>query len=568
MAGVLLESVGRSSEALPHLRFAVAHRPDDVGLRDVLACCLVNLGCAGEARTHLEQIVDAQPHNAKARFNLGRCLLDCRAFAEAERLYSDFVRDHPGDAEGYSHLGLARLARRDPDGAELCFRASLRMNPHDDLFHLNLARALAAQGRDAEARAAFTSAIRLAPKSAENRCIYGWFELERGRLSEAESHFVSASHQAPDIADAAAGRATVHIRRGVFAEARMLLDPLLTPVHVAPRVAMAHAELCLLEGKGHQALSTVRRALKGAIGRDEEAALRFSEGDILDGMREPDAAFDAYQRANQTQELFHSAASHRTLVDQLIAVFDEAFFARFPPRQSVFDGTCVLVGMPHSGIEQASQLLSTHPVVHNAGSLDDFPAMARGLARRVRGDEIYPNNMRELTNEVLAALEQTRRDGQGKWSSSAVVLDGTRHNFLHLGLIATVSPGTKVIHCVRDPIETCLSCYFQRFTVGRYGFAGDLNTLAGFFRDYQRLMEHWKRVLPIEMLEIQHSDLVEDVSQVHETLLGFVGLEWMPEIHGDAASVAQLRPSRLASDLSAAPYIHRLGPLRGLAAAV
>jgi Flp pilus assembly protein TadD len=565
MAGVLLESVGHSAEALPHLRWAVAHEPDDAELRDLLACCLVNQGCAEEAITHLRQVVAAQPQNASARFNLGRALLDCRNHAEAERVYLDYVRDSPGDAEAFSHLGLARLGQRDAAGAEPCFRAAIRILPQDPLFHLNLARALADQDRDDSARETFTIAVRLDPGSAEIRCVTGWFELSRGNMTAADTHFGSAHHLAPLSAEAAAGLATVKVRRGALDEAHALLKPQMDTAQIDPMVAVAYAELCRARSEGRRALVPVRRALRGTITREEEAALRFAEGDILDCMNEPDAAFDAYRKGNDAQAFSYSPMAHRTLVDQLIETFDRDFFERCHQPATDTTGSVLVVGMPQAGTRLMARLLDAHPGIHDAGALDDIPTMARGIARFVRGDETYPSNMAAMTPELVDRLSEARVESLRRASDAKLVLDSTWFNFLHLGLIAAVSPGARVIHCVRDPVETCLSCYFKHFTVSRYAFSNNLNALAGFYREYHRLMRHWREVLPIDILDVDFEDLVADSGEVHARMMEFMGLEWIPDVHGPAPSVTTLPGMAQAVTEPSTRYGHRLGPLRGLA---
>jgi hypothetical protein len=138
-------------------------------------------------------------------------------------------------------------------------------------------------------------------------------------------------------------------------------------------------------------------------------------------------------------------------------------------------------------------------------------------------------------------------------------------NFLHLGLIAMVTPGAKIIHCVRDPVDTCLSCYFRPFAAPRFAFSTDLSALAGFYRGYHRLMKHFERVLPLDILKVQYTDLVDAPETAAQSMMAFVGQPWNPTVHGTLSreSLGDGREWPVAR--SAERYAHRVGPLLGLA---
>ena len=107
------------------------------------------------------------------------------------------------------------------------------------------------------------------------------------------------------------------------------------------------------------------------------------------------------------------------------------------------------------------------------------------------------------------------------------VTDKMLGNFIHLGLIALLFPRARVIHCYRDPIDTCLSCYFQHFTRPS-NFAYDLGDLGHYFTAYSRLMAHWRDALPLDMIEISYEDLIADQEAVSRKLVESCGLDWDP----------------------------------------
>jgi hypothetical protein len=98
-------------------------------------------------------------------------------------------------------------------------------------------------------------------------------------------------------------------------------------------------------------------------------------------------------------------------------------------------------------------------------------------------------------------------------------------NFLHLGVIATLFPMTRIVHCRRDPIDTCLSCYFQNFA-DPFPFKQDLGDLGVYYRQYQRLMDHWAQVLPLKIFDLSYEELIAAQEAVSRRLVAFCGLEW------------------------------------------
>jgi tetratricopeptide (TPR) repeat protein len=573
MLGLLLAQAGRHGPAMPHLRLALAHMPQDMGLRETIASCLIELGEPWEAGVHLRQILAQDPDNANVRFNLGRSLLDLRNYVESERLYSAFVVEHPSDAEAFNHLGLARLGMGDAAGSEECFRAAVSLQAHDPLFHLNLAQALAHQARHNQAEQSYAEAVRLDPESAGIRTKIGWFRVTRGDLVGAQESFEVALVRSPLDQNAAAGLATVHERRGDIEAAAATLAPHIEAGSTHPKVAICHARVSRELGRPEAALVVVRRALEPVLPKLEMAGLRFAEGDVLDAMGETDAAFEAYQRANEAQGLRYDPRAHVDLVDRLIMTFTPEFVASFAGAVSPAPAGTLVVGMPRSGTSLVEQILSTHPQVHGAGELDDFPTMAQGIPSFVPGTEAYPECLKQMGSGLLSQLAEARVQSLAGASSAPVVVDKMPMNFLHLGLVAMVSPGAKIIHCVRNPVDTCLSCYFQHFGGSHYAFSTRLESLATFYRQYERLMRHWARVLPLQILTVRYEDMVDDAEAQSRQMLDFIGLPWAPEVlrfHENrrtvrTASYAQVRRPIYSTSVGRAErYSHRLGPLMGL----
>jgi hypothetical protein len=215
-----------------------------------------------------------------------------------------------------------------------------------------------------------------------------------------------------------------------------------------------------------------------------------------------------------------------------------------------------IVGMPRSGTTLVEQILASHPDTFGAGETRNIQRLVSQFGRPGEYPECVArldvNVARRLADEYV--LELHRRSG-GK----ARVTDKLPGNFHHLGLIATLFPRAQIIHCQRDPRDTCWSCYFHNFQEVTYNC--DLETLGGYYREYERLMSHWKACLPVPIFEVHYEQLVEEPERIIRELIAFCGLKW----NDDCLRFHETRrPVRTASNLQVRQpvYQHAVGRWR------
>jgi hypothetical protein len=195
-----------------------------------------------------------------------------------------------------------------------------------------------------------------------------------------------------------------------------------------------------------------------------------------------------------------------------------------------------IVGMPRAGKTLVEQILATHPKVYGSGELSYMNAVVAELNRSspMQRDPIQRlegelRSVVDLSVVHRASVDKVTRDyiqrTASRAGSAAVVTDKFALNYFHLGLISLMFPKAKVLHCSRHPFDTCLSCYFQSWT-GSYHFSHDLRNLALFYKDYQRLMAHWRSVLDLPILDVVYEKVVEDQEGQTRRMLEFLGLPW------------------------------------------
>ncbi len=171
------------------------------------------------------------------------------------------------------------------------------------------------------------------------------------------------------------------------------------------------------------------------------------------------------------------------------------------------------------------QILASHSQVVGAGELRDlWQLLSSHSHKRDLGGDL--GSLCDMPDQDLKTIAEKYLGSLAKFTNSQTirVVDKVPHNFLYLGVIALLFPRARVIHCRRDPLDVCLSCYFQDFKEVNY--ASSLEDLGLYYREYQRLMTHWRNVLPLRLLDIHYENLVANQEATSRELVAFCGLQW------------------------------------------
>jgi tetratricopeptide (TPR) repeat protein len=259
--------------------------------------------------------------------------------------------------------------------------------------------------------------------------------------------------------------------------------------------------------------------------------LHFALAKIYDDCQRFDEAFEHYQAANRlkhkTLNFDRKKSPLRVLVSNTISTYSADFFQQRIGYGSASEIPIFIVGMPRSGTTLVEQILAMHPLIFGAGELIYIANIATTLQKRLGASLPYPQCtklIRESMANTLAReyLEQIRSVA----GSAGRVTDKLPGNFMYLGLIALLFPRARVIHCQREALDVCLSIYFQNFLASDHAYAYDLADIAFQYRQYERLMGHWRKVLPLRIYDVQYEQLVADPEAGTRGLLGYCALPW------------------------------------------
>jgi tetratricopeptide (TPR) repeat protein len=534
LGGTRLEQ-GRLDEAVAHCTEAVRLDPAHAFAHNNLGHALQLQGKLDEAVGHYREALRLRPGYAAALSNLGTALARQDRRAEAVAAFREAVRLDPRYADAHSNLGALLVEQEQHREAEHHAREAVRLNPGHAAAHNNLGRALDSRGRSDEALAAYREAVRLRPDYHEALNNVGTTLLELGRHDEARAALEEALRLAPDYVDAHNNLGVVLLELGRLEEA---LAHCRTALRLDPDHAMAYATLAGLAAQGHYRLTDEEAARLRAFADDEgfnaekSSSLHFALAGVLDKAGAHDEAFEHYRLGNDRKALVHRGRDRsfdpdrrRELVERVMATCDAGYFERVRGFGVDSDLPVFIVGVPRSGTTLVEQILASHPRVHGAGELREMTRIAFDLSGNPETGSGYPECLGRLDREAARAqAEGHLRHLQELGGAAARVIDKLPDNYLHLGLIAALFPRARIIHCRRDPADTCLSCYFQNFKDVLY--AQSLEHLGHVYRLYERLMAHWRQVLPLPVHEVAYEELVADQEGVSRELVAFLGLDW------------------------------------------
>jgi tetratricopeptide (TPR) repeat protein len=496
----------------------------------LLGIIALQKGNASLAVDYLNRSLLCDGHNAVVWKNMGDVYLAAGDLVSGVASYERALRLEPHFADAHDHLGIALQHLGYLERAVASHQEAVRLAPDLARAHNNLANALRSQGKSAEVAAAFEQAHRLAPECPEFVYNLGTALHEEGELERAVDCYRLALRMRPGHADASNNLATALKEQGNLDEAIAQFRQTLC---LKPDHASALYNLSELAAVGHyqfapEELERVKAlAQSPRVSALERSLCGFAVASVLDKQKAYDEAFAYYRMANdlrrpQDHGVAFDAARHEAFVDGIIATYDEAYFERVRDWGVDTDLPVFIIGMPRSGSTLVEQILASHPSVFGAGELGQMPQLLAKLAadsQYLNGTPLLPDP-RAARDMAAAYLKCLQSVGKG----APRVTIKTLENYLHLGAIATLFPRARIIHCRRDPLDICVSCYCQNFN--HLDFTWSLDDIGAYYRAYEKLMAHWDRVLPVRIHEVYYEELIHNQEAVSRDLVSFCDLDW------------------------------------------
>lgn len=360
-----------------------------------------------------------------------------------------------------------------------------------------------------------------------NRAVVYSDHLRRDAAAEAELR--TALRINPGYEPALLNLANLHEDQGKRSEAQAAYQALL---HLNPGHAEAlarYANLSTIHSPDDPLILRLRQALlNDTASAEEKASLGFALGRALDCSGSYSDAFQAYEAANLRSRLSAAGSAppydrraHERHIDQIIHSFSHAGRPAAVTTRGV--QPIFICGMFRSGSTLLEQVLARHPQVTSGGELPYLPGLVRsafpdfptGIATTA------PQVLEQLAGQYCAALRKL-------FPAAQRVTDKRPDNFLYIGLIKTMFPDARILHTQRNALDNCLSIFFLHLDHSM-GYALDLIDTAHYYRQYRRLMAHWKSRHAPSILDFDYDAFVRDPGPAVARLLEFLGLDWADE---------------------------------------
>ena len=590
--------------------------PDDAEAAVTLAFCLSAKGKAEAALVAFTDALIRQPGHAEAWRQRAALEEQLNRWTEAEASSRKALTLSSDDTQSRIILARCLLLQRRAEEALPEFQQAVQRQP-DSLDALKgLASTLEALGRLEDAIVTLRSALEVAPDSASVWFMLALIEYQQGKLEQALAHCGKAAELQSDFEpahvlkgdlcrmlgrlpqalaaysgalyqgteninlNAVAGMVMTLDKLGRHDEAHTLLRPHLESGHTNQKLAVAFAGLCAHAEHCDEAIDLLENLLSSpSAGQDPRQAtqdrleLHHHLGKLYDKAGDYSRAFPHFRKANEIarRNSPFNPDRHLKLTEEIMVEYTRERLQSAPTSGCNSERPLFIVGMPRSGTTLVEQILCSHPAVFGGGELQELLKIAAELGGHDARNLVQPPLIGQLSEEKLRLASERYLHTLDRLSVDATrVTDKMPYNYFHLGLIQLMFPRCKVIHCVRNPLDTCLSIYFQNFN-GYQGFATDLRFIGTYYNAYRQLMHHWENVLGLSIHTIRYEELLENQEGETRKLLEYCGLEWNkaclefyknPRVAITASSNQIRKPLYRTSRMRWKNYEHYLGELK------
>jgi tetratricopeptide (TPR) repeat protein len=573
LLGLILQGRGELEQSVTLIRRALAIDPDFPEALTNLARGLRASHAPAEAVEAARRAVALEPKLVEAHLQLGGALGEVGDGKGAVEVLQRAAGVAPGSIEVQVALGAALIREKDHGCAVEAWQAALALKPDDPRLLIDLAVSLGTLGRLDEALGAFRRADAVAPDDVRIQFGMALCLVRSGDIPAAAEACRRVVEIAPGQPKLWVLLAECETKLGHFEAAAEAYRRTLT---LEPGSVEVLHDLAAI-GEGLEG-DTEKDAVRAVLGDDAQpvesrVAAGFALGRSCDQEGAYDDAFAAYATANRlaraeqvARDVVFDRDTFRSVVDWMIAATRPKVFADTAGWGDPSELPVFIVGMPRSGTTLVEQIAASHRLVFGAGERKDIEGI---LTRLGGGQWARPEAAWDRAAVRREAGAQVRRL-QALGGSALRVIDKMPDNVLSLGFISILFPRARIVLCRRDPRDVGLSCFFQGFRDVMMSWANDLADCGFRARQVERLVQHWREVLPVPILEIEYETLVADLEGESRRLIDFLGLEWDPAclaFHETeravlTASYWQVRQPLYASSAGRwRRYRHHIGPL-------
>ena len=557
--------IGKSSDAINFYQKAVRLNPTIVEAHYNLGNLLYRQRKYRDAKERFTVVIELKPDYIDARINLSASLRMLGDYDAAENVLTSVLEKTKSIPALEKLVELYQIRKKYQEAIE-CYKRLVQVTPDSVSVWIGLAKLYEFLGKYADSMVAYKKAVCYDPNNLDilfgiatayyhtahfNKCRNQIDEILRIDPRHIQCHLLIASIKVligkpdealeyvkkaeslnidPNDSSPIVLKAKIFETMGKVDEAMELLKPLINSDKAGAAEGAIYGNVCYKKESFDTGIGYLEAMLKN--GDHTIWGLRqihFTLGKLYDAIGNYSEAFNNYKSGNELKYCNYASGRHCDYVDKIIKTFGDDYYEKYAHACSRAINPIFVVGMPRSGTTLVEQILSCHPNVAACGELAFVHETAKKLGDKTGSHVEYPECMSELTVEVADYYAEKFVEVTTHYrNKERYVTDKLPQNFLHLGLISLLFPSARIIHCQRNPIDTCLSNYFQDFA-GMVNWAYRLEDLAHYYKAYQRIMVHWEQVLKVPLMTIKYERLIEDHENESRKIIEFCGLEWDPQ---------------------------------------
>jgi len=483
-----------------------------------------------EAESFCQQVLTNEPENSEALKLSGIIAMNTGDFGRAVQAFSRVVVLRPDSASDYYNLGLAYINTGDSVSSAQNLQKSLELQPGLACAYADLCMALTQCGDNEAAISAGEKAVSLLPDSHVAHYNLGRAYDEWKKFDYAIKHYQKAAALFPDHPGIQLSLAVSYTDMG---NVQAALECYRKIIELYPEDVEAYRQLARINkftSPDHKDVRKLKAILSEPWLKDtDKISIYFALGKVYQDCKLYDEAFAYYEQANRLQDV-NARFVPEELADYITSIINVSSGVILREKSALGSDSKMpvfIVGVPRSGTSLVEQILSSHQDVFGAGELDWFSNTANNISNNLNTVQTYPQCVVELDK---TGIDKLASDYLSYLRSHAgdelMVINKMPGNFLHLALIHILFPNARIIHCRRDPRDSCISMYTEYFP-DAVPYSYDLLKLGAFYKQYERIMNHWRSVIPASsMIEIDYENLVKDQVRESRRLVKFIGLEW------------------------------------------
>jgi tetratricopeptide (TPR) repeat protein len=486
---------------------------------------------------------------------------------QAEQIYRKILNQQPDHADALNLLGVIESQHGRNDIAEKLISKALVINPAIPEYHNNIGRVYEAQIKFLDAKDAYQAALSISPEFTDAMLNLAKLSIKLGNYEEAEDCYKKIIDLTPARIEAYLGLGRLYKNTAELKKLEALYNH---AIKFNPDNDLLHHELGFHfqeSGRLAEAEAAYRKALKinpdsaityyhladiskrksldnelseqintilarEGLVDDDAIKLHFTLGKMFNDAERYDEAFGHYLAGNvlKRKGITFDKREKDKLIDSIIEVFDREIIESHKISLTSSELPIFIIGMPRSGSTLVEQIIASHPEVKGAGELPFFEVKAKLIPKQFGIRNVYPYFVNQLNKELLMSVAWeylgVLKNNSEANSQSVYYTDKYLFNFLFLGFIKILFPGAPIIHCRRNPVDNCLAVYFTLFNSDYHQYAYDLTEIGHSYRNYQKLMEHWRTQFSEPIFEVDYSLLVSNQEQESRKIIDYLKLDW------------------------------------------